>query len=145
MRTSLHYHWWRGQQRRPCNKVIHLTSPHLTWIHFLKRHQLFTSSWFRFCRYDDPKPDISLFREASFGHGELNVVDGETMAWTWHRNDDDQSVSADAVTLKSLATEADCNWLSRNRDVSYGGIGTYICMLYLIENVWDDLHDCHCS
>ncbi|RVX11712.1 putative purple acid phosphatase 20 [Vitis vinifera] len=60
-------------------------------------------------KYIDPKPDISLFREASFGHGQLNVVDGNTMEWTWHRNDDDQSVASDSVTLKSLATEPGCN------------------------------------
>ncbi|RVX11774.1 putative purple acid phosphatase 20 [Vitis vinifera] len=60
-------------------------------------------------KYNDPKPDISLFREASFGHGQLNVVDVNTMEWTWHRNDDDQSVAADSVKLKSLATEPGCN------------------------------------
>ncbi|RVW48141.1 putative purple acid phosphatase 20 [Vitis vinifera] len=60
-------------------------------------------------KYNDPKPDISLFREASFGHGQLNVVDENTMEWTWHRNDDDQSVAADSVKLKSLATEPGCN------------------------------------
>lgn len=61
-----------------------------------------------FCSYNEPKPEISVFREASFGHGRLNVVDGEKMEWTWHRNDDDQSVTADSVTLKSLVTEPAC-------------------------------------
>ncbi|KAJ1394497.1 Metallo-dependent phosphatase-like [Sesbania bispinosa] len=32
--------------------------------------------------YMDPKPDISIFREASFGHGILEVVNASHALWT---------------------------------------------------------------
>ncbi|KAG9156428.1 hypothetical protein Leryth_025777 [Lithospermum erythrorhizon] len=38
--------------------------------------------------YTDPQPTISAFREASFGHGELEVVNATHAHWTWQRNDD---------------------------------------------------------
>lgn len=59
-------------------------------------------------RYIDPKPEISLFREASFGHGELDVVNSTHARWTWHRNDDDQAVVSDSLWLKSLSTVPNC-------------------------------------
>ncbi|KAK1287621.1 putative purple acid phosphatase 20 [Acorus calamus] len=42
-------------------------------------------------KYLDPPPKISLFREASFGHGRLEVVNGTHALWRWHRNDDDEA------------------------------------------------------
>ncbi|GAB2272191.1 hypothetical protein Dimus_007011 [Dionaea muscipula] len=53
--------------------------------------------------YMDPQPSISLFREASFGHGELNIMNGTSALWTWHRNQDDEPVTADSVWLTSLS------------------------------------------
>lgn len=50
-------------------------------------------------RYQDPKPDISIFREASFGHGELDVVNATHAQWSWHRNDDDEAVVADTIWI----------------------------------------------
>ncbi|GAB4833395.1 Probable purple acid phosphatase 20 [Ancistrocladus abbreviatus] len=58
--------------------------------------------------YMDPQPDISLFREASFGHGELEVANGTNAFWSWHRNDDDESVEADSVWLTTLAANPNC-------------------------------------
>nr|GMD44442.1 probable purple acid phosphatase 20 [Ipomoea batatas] len=55
-------------------------------------------------KYIDPQPKISLFREASFGHGELEVVNGSHARWTWHRNDDDEGVVADSVWIRSLSS-----------------------------------------
>ncbi|CAM8920023.1 unnamed protein product [Rhodiola kirilowii] len=60
-------------------------------------------------KYMDPKPDISLFREASFGHGQLEVVNETHALWTWHRNDDDEPVIADSTWLKSLSSNPACN------------------------------------
>ncbi|KAK9985787.1 hypothetical protein SO802_030738 [Lithocarpus litseifolius] len=59
-------------------------------------------------KYQNPKPDISLFREASFGHGELNVVNSTNAFWTWHRNDDDEAVTSDSLWLTSLSSEPAC-------------------------------------
>jgi hypothetical protein len=59
-------------------------------------------------RYQNPKPDISLFREASFGHGELNVVNATHALWTWHRNDDDEAVVSESIWLTSLSSNPAC-------------------------------------
>ncbi|KAK1628784.1 hypothetical protein QYE76_003099 [Lolium multiflorum] len=48
-------------------------------------------------KYIDPQPKTSVFREASFGHGRLQVVNATHALWTWHRNDDDEPVVADQV------------------------------------------------
>lgn len=61
-----------------------------------------------YCRYIDPKPEISLFREASFGHGILEVVNATHALWTWHRNDDDEAVISDSVWLNSLSANPAC-------------------------------------
>ncbi|KAI3985078.1 hypothetical protein MKX01_027164 [Papaver californicum] len=54
------------------------------------------------------KPSISVFREASFGHGRLEVVNETYASWSWHRNQDDEPVSADTVWLKSLSSDPAC-------------------------------------
>ncbi|OVA05988.1 Phosphoesterase domain [Macleaya cordata] len=60
-------------------------------------------------KYMDPKKNISVFREASFGHGRFQVVNESYALWSWHRNDDDESVVADSVWLKSLSSDPTCN------------------------------------
>uniref|UniRef100_A0A0D9XP52 Purple acid phosphatase n=1 Tax=Leersia perrieri TaxID=77586 RepID=A0A0D9XP52_9ORYZ len=59
--------------------------------------------------YVDPQPAMSVFREASFGHGRLEVVNATHARWTWHRNDDDVAVVADEVWITSLASNPACN------------------------------------
>ncbi|KAK7244922.1 hypothetical protein RIF29_39751 [Crotalaria pallida] len=53
--------------------------------------------------YMDPKPEISLFREASFGHGTLQVVNTSHALWNWHKNDNDEAVASDSVWLTNLS------------------------------------------
>lgn len=53
-------------------------------------------------RYNDPQPEWSVFREASFGHGELKIVNSTHAFWSWHRNDDDEPVRSDEVWITSL-------------------------------------------
>lgn len=53
--------------------------------------------------YRHPKPQWSVFREASFGHGELNIVNATHAFWSWHRNDDDEQIKSDQVWINSLA------------------------------------------
>ncbi|XP_010527652.1 PREDICTED: probable purple acid phosphatase 20 [Tarenaya hassleriana] len=60
-------------------------------------------------KYIDPKPEISLFREASFGHGQLEFVNGTHAVWKWQRNDDDISVQGDSVWLINLASDPACS------------------------------------
>ncbi|XP_027352614.1 probable purple acid phosphatase 20 [Abrus precatorius] len=59
-------------------------------------------------KYIDPKPEISIFREASFGHGLLEVVNASHARWTWHRNDDDEAVASDSVWFTSLSSNPSC-------------------------------------
>ncbi|GLJ46489.1 hypothetical protein SUGI_0979710 [Cryptomeria japonica] len=59
-------------------------------------------------RFIDPKPQWSTFREASFGHGELKIVNATHAHWTWHRNDNDESVKSDEVWIESLSNSGRC-------------------------------------
>eukprot|EP01018_Ginkgo_biloba_P012854 Gb_31160 [translate_table: standard] len=59
-------------------------------------------------KFLDPHPQFSLFREASFGHGELQIYNGTHARWSWHRNDNDESVKADEVWINSLGNSGSC-------------------------------------
>ncbi|KAL6906093.1 hypothetical protein ACP4OV_003694 [Aristida adscensionis] len=59
--------------------------------------------------YVEPQPAISAFREASFGHGRLEVANATHARWTWHRNDDDEAMVADEVWITSLASNPACS------------------------------------
>ncbi|KAJ8510192.1 hypothetical protein OPV22_000626 [Ensete ventricosum] len=55
---------------------------------------------------------LSLFREASFGHGRLKVVNATHAHWSWHRNDeDDGSTVGDELWVESLSASAACGGL----------------------------------
>lgn len=58
--------------------------------------------------YKEPKPSISLFREASFGHGRLRIVNDTHAHWSWNRNNDLVSVVADEIWLQSLSSSPSC-------------------------------------
>ncbi|KAL2933704.1 Purple acid phosphatase 22, partial [Bienertia sinuspersici] len=59
--------------------------------------------------FDDPAPSISLYREPSFGHGQLILLDGKKAQWSWHRNkESNTSVNADEVWLESLSSKTSC-------------------------------------
>ena len=47
----------------------------------------------------EPQPAWSSFRQASYGFGELRVVDSNTMVWRWHQNQDLLPVIADEFTF----------------------------------------------
>ncbi|KAL6875631.1 hypothetical protein ACP4OV_013144 [Aristida adscensionis] len=53
---------------------------------------------------DHELADLSVFREASFGHGRLRILDEKSAVWTWHRNDGEHATVVDEVRLESLAT-----------------------------------------
>jgi hypothetical protein len=44
-----------------------------------------------------------MMREASFGHGELDVKNATHAYWSWHRNNDNEAVKADDVWITSLS------------------------------------------
>ncbi|GJX82865.1 purple acid phosphatase 22-like protein, partial [Tanacetum coccineum] len=58
--------------------------------------------------YKEPRPSISVFREASFGHGRLRMVNQTHAHWSWNRNNDSFSVVADGVWLESLRSSPSC-------------------------------------
>ncbi|KAK1666447.1 hypothetical protein QYE76_054606 [Lolium multiflorum] len=53
---------------------------------------------------DHKSAHLSVFREASFGHGRLRIVNETSAVWRWHRNDDQYATVADEVWLESLAS-----------------------------------------
>jgi len=45
------------------------------------------------------QPAWSAYREPSFGHGVLDVLNGTHALWNWHRNQDNNAVAADATYI----------------------------------------------
>ncbi|XP_062197865.1 purple acid phosphatase 22-like isoform X1 [Phragmites australis] len=48
---------------------------------------------------------LSVFREASFGHGRLRILNEMSAVWTWHRNHDEHATVGDEVWLESLTAK----------------------------------------
>ncbi|XVF07697.1 hypothetical protein REPUB_Repub06bG0162300 [Reevesia pubescens] len=61
-------------------------------------------------KFMEPASEISIFREGSFGHGQLEVLNATHAVWRWHRNDDDVSVVADTVWFGSLSSDPACKF-----------------------------------
>ncbi|RZC76245.1 hypothetical protein C5167_000351 [Papaver somniferum] len=60
--------------------------------------------------FKKPTSPLSLFREASFGHGRLRIVNQTHAHWTWHRNNDDHNSSvSDEVWLANISANEGCN------------------------------------
>ncbi|CAH8268416.1 unnamed protein product [Arabidopsis lyrata] len=66
--------------------------------------------------FKKPPSPLSEYRESSFGHGRLKVMDGKRAHWSWHRNNDSNSLLADEVWLESLSTSSSCWPSSRSSD-----------------------------
>ena len=45
------------------------------------------------------QPAWSAYREASFGHGILSILDATHASWTWHRDEDGERVVSDSVVV----------------------------------------------
>ncbi|XP_050230394.1 purple acid phosphatase 22-like [Mercurialis annua] len=58
--------------------------------------------------FKNPASVMSLFREPSFGHGRLKIVDETRAYWSWQRNDDSTSSKADDIWLHSLSSSKAC-------------------------------------
>ncbi|GMY25166.1 purple acid phosphatase 22-like [Fagus crenata] len=58
--------------------------------------------------FNSPPSPLSLFREASFGHGRLRILNQTHAHWSWHRNNDSNAVVADQVWLESLSSIKAC-------------------------------------
>lgn len=60
------------------------------------------------CRFDDPQPKISAYREAEYGHGQFSIVNASHGVWTWHKNSRDIGVASDTVSITTLASIPAC-------------------------------------
>ncbi|TYH77030.1 hypothetical protein E1A91_D04G119300v1 [Gossypium mustelinum] len=68
--------------------------------------------------FENPTPEVSVYREPSFGHGRLRVVDESRAHWSWHRNKDSDPFVADVVWLQSLTITKSCWHNTANTDGS---------------------------
>lgn len=59
-------------------------------------------------KFKKPKPSISVYEEASFGHGRLRVYNQTHAHWSWHRNNDSDSFVADQVWLQNIYSSTSC-------------------------------------
>ncbi|KAJ0724324.1 putative phosphoric monoester hydrolase [Helianthus annuus] len=50
-------------------------------------------------RFNDPQPDYSAFREASYGHSTLEIINKTHAFYHWNRNDDGKKTETDAFVL----------------------------------------------
>lgn len=53
------------------------------------------------CRFLDPQPDYSAFREASYGHSTLEIKNRTHAFYHWNRNDDGKKQATDAFVLRN--------------------------------------------
>ncbi|KAI3471952.1 hypothetical protein Pfo_028640 [Paulownia fortunei] len=59
--------------------------------------------------FENPSPSISLYREPSFGHGRLRVFNSTHARWSWHRNNETDSLVADQIWFENLSSSPACN------------------------------------
>ncbi|KAL0338615.1 UNVERIFIED_CONTAM: Purple acid phosphatase 22 [Sesamum angustifolium] len=59
--------------------------------------------------FENPSPSISAYREPSFGHGRLRIVNSTHAHWSWHRNNETNAHMSDEVWLESLSSSTPCN------------------------------------
>ncbi|PON83134.1 Acid phosphatase [Trema orientale] len=67
--------------------------------------------------FQNPPSPLSLYREPSFGHGRLRVVNETHSHWSWQRNNDSDSVQADQLWFESLSSTKKC-WQSSSPSIS---------------------------
>ncbi|XP_057777881.1 purple acid phosphatase 22-like [Salvia miltiorrhiza] len=66
--------------------------------------------------FENPSPSISIYREPSFGHGRLRVLNNTHAHWSWHRNNETNTVTADEIWFESLITSPRCNDLATSSE-----------------------------
>lgn len=60
-------------------------------------------------RFKNPPSPLSLFREPSFGHGRLRILNETHAHWSWHRNNDKDAIVADGIWIESLSNLKACS------------------------------------
>lgn len=59
-----------------------------------------------YAHWNDPQPVWSAFRQAEYGHGELQLVNTTHAVFTWHRNPDAEPVIADTAWIVNAHVSA---------------------------------------
>lgn len=106
-----------GTERGLLQSKYYQKSPksRLLFLSFWKYIWCVVSFGINIWRFKKPASELSLFREASFGHGRLRILDERRAHWSWHRNDESNAVMADEVWFESLSTSKLC-WGSFESD-----------------------------
>ncbi|XP_058739068.1 purple acid phosphatase 22-like [Vicia villosa] len=60
-------------------------------------------------KFKSPPSPLSLFREPSFGHGRLRILNETHAEWSWHRNNDRDAVVADRIWIDNLSKVKGCS------------------------------------
>lgn len=68
-------------------------------------------------RFKSPPSPLSLFREPSFGHGRLRIVNETHADWSWHRNNDRDAVVADRIWIENLSKVKACSDIPNSQQV----------------------------
>lgn len=63
----------------------------------------------------DRQPEWSAFRESSFGHGILEVLNSTNALWTWHRNQDAYTDNAIGDQIYIVRQPENCHFKNRNQ------------------------------
>ncbi|XP_061336382.1 purple acid phosphatase 22-like [Gastrolobium bilobum] len=69
-------------------------------------------------KFKDPPSPLSLYREPSFGHGRLRILNGTNAHWSWHRNNDTNAVVADDIWIQSFSSSKACS-KTQNHQVAH--------------------------
>ena len=75
-------------------------------------YDMYISGCFIKNRFKSAADPLSLYREPSFGHGRLRIIDETRAHWSWHRNNDTDAFVADDVWIESLSTSKECSMSS---------------------------------
>lgn len=68
--------------------------------------------------FKNPPSPLSLYREPSFGHGRLRILNETHAHWSWHRNNDADAVVADGVWIESLSSSKACSKTPDQQDAA---------------------------
>ncbi|KAL6337287.1 hypothetical protein AAG906_036601 [Vitis piasezkii] len=58
---------------------------------------------------------LSVYREPSFGHGRLRILNQTHAFWSWHRNNDSDCILADSLWLQSLSVSRQCTQFQQDQ------------------------------
>lgn len=104
MWSHVHHHWGRrepGGERQtslPC-LYVNIHALNLFSLSLSLHAHTHTTTQGLAGDYVSPSPSWSAEREASYGHGTLDVVNATHAVWTWHRNQDNVLMSRPGVVL----------------------------------------------